>query len=56
MKIMKKIKHRSTKFDGVLPLARLSGAANRIRTGDLVLTKDVLCLLSHSSIGRGRRT
>ena len=26
------------------------GAANRIRTGDLVLTKDVLYLLSHSSI------
>lgn len=26
------------------------GAANQIRTGDLVLTKDVLCLLSHSSI------
>ena len=25
------------------------GAANRIRTGDLVLTKDVLYLLSHSS-------
>ena len=25
------------------------GAANQIRTGDLVLTKDVLCLLSHSS-------
>ena len=28
----------------------LFGAANQIRTGDLVLTKDVLCLLSHSSI------
>ena len=27
----------------------LLGAANQIRTGDLVLTKDVLCLLSHSS-------
>ena len=26
------------------------GADNRIRTGDLVLTKDVLCLLSHISI------
>ena len=26
------------------------GAANRIRTGDLVLTKDVLYRLSHSSI------
>ena len=26
------------------------GAANQIRTGDLILTKDVLCLLSHSSI------
>ena len=25
------------------------GAANRIRTGDLILTKDVLCRLSHSS-------
>ena len=28
----------------------LLGAANQIRTGDLVLTKDVLCLLSHSSL------
>ena len=26
------------------------GAANQIRTGDLILTKDVLCLLSHRSI------
>ena len=26
------------------------GAVNRIRTGDLVLTKDVLCHLSHNSI------
>ncbi len=26
------------------------GADNRIRTGDLVLTKDVLCLLSHISV------
>ena len=26
------------------------GAVNRIRTGDLVLTKDVLYLLSHNSI------
>ena len=25
------------------------GAATRIRTGDLILTKDVLCQLSHSS-------
>ena len=25
------------------------GAANQIRTGDLILTKDVLCHLSHSS-------
>ena len=33
------------------------GAARRIRTADLVLTKDALCRLSHSSIrGRGRRT
>ena len=33
------------------------GAANRTRTGDLVLTKDVLYHLSHSSKnGRGRRT
>ena len=30
-----------------------SGAANAIRTRDLVLTKDVLCLLSHSSILAG---
>ena len=32
------------------------GADNQIRTGDLVLTKDVLYRLSHISIfGRGRR-
>ena len=32
-------------------LRRLAaGADNRIRTGDLVLTKDVLCLLSHISV------
>ena len=28
----------------------LSGAATRIRTGDLILTKDVLYQLSHSSV------
>ena len=28
----------------------VSGAATRIRTGDLILTKDVLYQLSHSSI------
>ena len=33
----------------VLPLG-LSGAATRIRTGDLILTKDVLYQLSHSSV------
>ena len=32
----------------------LSGAANAIRTRDLVLTKDVLCLLSHSSKPKGQ--
>ena len=26
------------------------GAARQIRTADLILTKDVLCLLSHSSV------
>ena len=31
----------------------LSGAATRIRTGDLILTKDVLYQLSHSSIPQG---
>ena len=36
----------------VLPLG-LSGAATRIRTGDLILTKDVLYQLSHSSIPQG---
>ena len=36
----------------VLPLG-LSGAATRIRTGDLILTKDVLYQLSHSSITQG---
>ena len=30
-----------------------SGAATRIRTGDLILTKDVLYQLSHSSIPQG---
>ena len=30
------------------------GAANQIRTGDLVLTKDVLYLLSHSSKPKGQ--
>ena len=35
-----------------LPLG-LSGAATRIRTGDLILTKDVLYQLSHSSIPQG---
>lgn len=43
---------------GLLPVNKLSpklksfglfGAANRIRTDDLILTKDVLCHLSHSS-------
>ncbi len=29
------------------------GAATQIRTGDLILTKDVLYQLSHSSIVRG---
>ena len=33
----------------VLP-SGLSGAATRIRTGDLILTKDVLYQLSHSSM------
>ena len=36
-------KHRVRKHDA------LFGAANQIRTGDLVLTKDVLYHLSHSS-------
>ena len=31
----------------------MSGAATRIRTGDLILTKDVLYQLSHSSIVKG---
>ena len=31
----------------------VSGAATRIRTGDLILTKDVLYQLSHSSIPQG---
>ena len=33
-------------------MRRESGAQNRIRTGDLVLTKDVLCQLSY--LGRPR--
>ena len=39
-------------ISGALACSEMSvnGAANRIRTGDLVLTKDVLYLLSHSSI------
>ena len=35
----------------VLP-SGLSGAATRIRTGDLILTKDVLYQLSHSSVSQ----
>ena len=31
----------------------LFGAATRIRTGDLILTKDVLYQLSHSSVSKG---
>ena len=38
------------KHHALLKHSAYSGAANQIRTGDLVLTKDVLCLLSHSSI------
>ncbi len=30
----------------------VSGAATRIRTGDLILTKDVLYQLSHSSMSK----
>ena len=33
-------------------VSRLFGAATRIRTGDLILTKDVLYQLSHSSISQ----
>ena len=32
------------------PSLAASGATNRIRTDDLILTKDVLYLLSHSSV------
>ena len=37
-------KRRQTQF-----VSAVFGADNRIRTGDLILTKDVLCLLSHIS-------
>ena len=47
--LQKPIKNQSPR---VLPLG-LSGAATRIRTGDLILTKDVLYQLSHSSIPQG---
>ena len=43
---------RKNQSPRVLPLG-LSGAATRIRTGDLILTKDVLYQLSHSSITQG---
>ena len=33
-------------------LSGVSGAATRIRTGDLILTKDVLYQLSHSSVSK----
>lgn len=33
-----------------MPLSFPFGAADQIRTGDLFLTKEVLCLLSYSSI------
>ena len=38
------------KRNGTVSVPFSFGAANRIRTGDLVLTKDVLYLLSHSSM------
>ena len=40
---------RSKKTDTLLGVC-FFGAATRIRTGDLILTKDVLYQLSHSSI------
>ena len=33
-------------------ISGVSGAATRIRTGDLILTKDVLYQLSHSSMSK----
>ena len=39
-------KHRKSKF------SMLYGAAGRIRTADLILTKDALYLLSYSSVWR----
>ncbi len=40
-----------TKKSGTIaPLLCPSGAATRIRTGDLILTKDALYQLSHSSV------
>ncbi len=41
------IKQKETSRSGCL---FLFGADDRIRTGDLVLTKDALCLLSYTSV------
>ena len=36
-----------------LSYAAKSGAHSRIRTGDLILTKDTLCLLSYMGLDAG---
>ena len=41
---------QKTKAPKLISASGLSGAATRIRTGDLILTKDVLYQLSHSSV------
>ena len=41
---------KNNKVSFVLKLTLLGGADGRIRTGDLILTKDALYLLSYSSV------
>ena len=41
--------YKKTKAPTLVRASGMSGAATQIRTGDLILTKDVLYQLSHSS-------
>lgn len=43
------LEHKNTLVTNKCDEGFLSGANTRIRTGDLILTKDVLCRLSHIS-------
>ncbi len=51
---LRQMDDESTAFYEKIPIANaigiFAGAVNQIRTGDLILTKDVLYHLSHNSI------